>query len=299
MRKDWIARELTMELIVGVFIVMVLLGLGYFTIILSRERWFGPKENLEVVFNDVMGLREGDNVVARGMTVGKIKYLLLEDSGVRVVATLDAPLHMHENYKITIVATSILGGRYLAVDEGSPDHAPMASSTAVYRGESPYDLMDDAAELVNSAKSAFVEGGLIENLQASVQSLREITDRINAGKGTVGRLLSDNDTLYEDLSAAVGSLRSVTERLERGEGTLGRLLSDDETIYSDLAEVSASLKRVSAKIESGEGLLGRLIEDDGLYEDAEKLVGEVRAAVDDIRETSPVVTFTSILFGAF
>jgi len=42
-----------------------------------------------------------------------------------------------------------------------------------------------------------------------------------------------------------------------------------------------------------------LIEDDGLYEDAEKLVGEVRAAVDDIRETSPVVTFTSILFGAF
>ena len=36
MRKDFIAREMTMEIAVGVFMVMVFLGLGYFTIILSR-----------------------------------------------------------------------------------------------------------------------------------------------------------------------------------------------------------------------------------------------------------------------
>ena len=34
MRKDCVARELTREIIVGAFMVMILLGLGYFTIIL-------------------------------------------------------------------------------------------------------------------------------------------------------------------------------------------------------------------------------------------------------------------------
>ena len=37
MRKDCVARELTMEMVVGAFMVMILLGLGYFTIILARE----------------------------------------------------------------------------------------------------------------------------------------------------------------------------------------------------------------------------------------------------------------------
>ena len=43
MKKDWIARELTIEIIVGAFIIMVLLGMGYFTIMLSKESWFGNK----------------------------------------------------------------------------------------------------------------------------------------------------------------------------------------------------------------------------------------------------------------
>ena len=46
-------------------------------------------------------------------------------------------------------------------------------------------------------------------------------------------------------------------------------------------------------------MLGRLVNDDGLYEQIEGIVEEARAALDDVRETSPVVTFTSIFFGAF
>ena len=40
MRQDTIAREMSREIVVGAFLVMILLGLGYFTIILSRETFF-------------------------------------------------------------------------------------------------------------------------------------------------------------------------------------------------------------------------------------------------------------------
>ena len=61
----------------------------------------------------------------------------------------------------------------------------------------------------------------------------------------------------------------------------------------------ASLRAIAERIEKGEGVLGKLVAEDGLYTQLEQLVGEVRATVDDYRETSPVVTFTSLFFGAF
>ena len=119
MRKDCVARELTREMIVGAFMVMVFLGMGYFTIILSRETWFSRKQHMDVMFKNVMGLREGNNVVVRGMPVGKIDSLSLEEDWVRVHLVLDNMLQMKKDYEIRIVATSILGGRYLEVREGT------------------------------------------------------------------------------------------------------------------------------------------------------------------------------------
>jgi len=59
------------------------------------------------------------------------------------------------------------------------------------------------------------------------------------------------------------------------------------------------LKQITGQIEKGEGMIGRMVQDDGLYQQVNGLVTEVRAALDDFRETTPVVTFASIFFGAF
>jgi hypothetical protein len=46
-------------------------------------------------------------------------------------------------------------------------------------------------------------------------------------------------------------------------------------------------------------MLGKLVNDESLYNDVKSAVNEVRLAVDDFRETSPVVSFTTLLIGAF
>ncbi|MBN2560002.1 MAG: hypothetical protein JXQ75_03630, partial [Phycisphaerae bacterium] len=58
-------------------------------------------------------------------------------------------------------------------------------------------------------------------------------------------------------------------------------------------------REVATKLNSGEGTLGKLAQDDELYEEAKRLLHELRATVDDFRETAPITTFTSIFFGAF
>jgi phospholipid/cholesterol/gamma-HCH transport system substrate-binding protein len=306
MKKDWRERELTMEIVVGAFMVMIFFGLGYFTIILSKEAIFRQKTEIQISFPDVMGLREGDNVVVRGMPVGKVKSLMLVDkdqetgeacSGVCVTLSLDDPLVMHEGYSARILSTSLLGGRQLQIDTG-PTEAPVLEGN-VFSGSRPYDLMEDAAEIVNAAREEIIEGGVFEKISNVADQVDQIVTRVNAGEGLLGKVLSDDETIYRDLQASAASLRELMDRLKNGEGAVGKLLSGDATVYNDLAKTAKSAREIAEKLNRGQGTLGRFINDDSMYNEIESTVGEVRAAVDDFRETAPVTTFSSIFFGAF
>ena len=338
MKQSSVDREMSIELIVGTFMFMVLLALAYFTIVLGRASLFEKKFPLEVEFVDVMGLRKDDTVVQHGMRVGKIKSLRLLEGKVRVQALLDSPIRLKTDYKITVVTTSILGGRYVEVKEGSAD-APFLPPDVMPQGENPFDLMAEAAKAVHEIRTAMNEGGILTNLEQSIASIKdvaakinkgegtigklvnddgiytefqgaakdiravtakvqEIADKINKGEGTLGKLISD-DSVYTNIQAVAVNLRDISDRLNKGEGTLGKLLSKDDQLYKDISASADSLKAITGKIQRGEGLLGKIVNDETLYNDVKAAVGEVRLAVDDFRETSPVLSFTSLLMGAF
>lgn len=302
MKKDWIERELTVEIVVGVFMVVILLGLSSFTFVLSGKKWGQEKHEMTVLFSDVMGLKVRDSVIVRGMPLGAVTNLELdaELGKVRVSVALTKKLKMRKGYKIIVISTSILGGRVLDIFEG-PEDSPELIGMDEYDGSDPHDLMADAAELVHAVKQGLAgEGGVIESLKETTANIKKITDRLNAGEGTIGKLLAADDTLYDDLTMTVATLRKVSEGIEKGEGTVGKLLSKDDQLYDDLSAAVASLKVIAARLEKGEGMIGKLMsEDNTLYIELEKTVKEARAAIDDIRETSPVVTFSSVFFGAF
>lgn len=290
-------RETSIEVTVGAFMFMVLLALGVFTIILSRENIFTRYYHLEVVFDNVKGLREGDNVFVRGVSVGKIRTLQIQQDGVHVNVSLTIPVTLRDDYKIEILPSSVLGGRYLNIAQGS-EGLPAVPRDAVLRGLPPVDLIDEATKTTKMIKDALQDGGVLENLKSTMAQLRELTTKLNEGEGTIGKLLTD-DQVYNDLQEIVANLRDVSERLGQGKGTIGKLLSEDDTLYQDLSDAAASIKEITGAVSRGEGSLGKLVMNDGLYEDVRGLLDEVQATLDDYRETVPLTTFTSILFGAF
>lgn len=290
-------QETSIEVTVGAFLFMILLALGFFTIVLSRENLFARRYELDVLFPHVRGLRQGDNVFVRGVDIGKIKALHISPEGVHALASLKQPVTLREDYKIEILPSSVLGGRYLSVYEGSDDRPPLPEG-AVIRGEAPVDLIDEATRTVQVIKRSLEQGKILENISAAVEDVRELTTRLGRGEGTLGKLLTD-DSLYTNLQAVVANLKEVTGRVREGQGTLGRLLSEEDTLYRDLSEAAASIREVTASIANGNGTLGKLAKDDELYEQARLLLNEIRAAIDDLRETTPLTTFTSVFFGAF
>lgn len=255
-------RELSMEVMVGTFMFAVLLALCVFTIVLSRENFLQKTYPFEVVFKEIMGLRDGDNVVVRGMEIGKVKKLDLQADGVHVIAALKHPVVLKEDYKIEVIASSILGGRYLQITEGG-DSARVLGAGVVPRGKNPNDLISLVSDVAADLKNA--------------------SAKITSGQGSLGKLIYD-DTLYDDARDVVHELKVAVR---------------DRNLVGNLEDAIENFNQVAEKLNSGQGTLGKLINDESVYDEAKKTLRDVRMMVDDLRETSPIVTFASIFFGAF
>jgi phospholipid/cholesterol/gamma-HCH transport system substrate-binding protein len=117
---------------------------------------------------------------------------------------------------------------------------------------------EDIDTIIRSAKTVT---GTMEPL---VANLIEITDKINKGQGTIGRLIND-DKAVEDLNQALASLREITDRIKNGEGTLGQLIAKDDSIQN-LNKTLASLSDITATINRGEGTIGRLVHEEETVE---------------------------------
>lgn len=319
-----------MEVTVGAFMFMVLLVLAVFTIVLSTQNIFKEYYEFEVIFQEVMGIRPGDNVLVRGVEVGKVKGLHLEEDGVHVITSLESNIRLRKDYKIEILPSSVLGGKILVVYEGE-DAEYLPENKPVY-GAKPVDLIDEASHVIAEIRTALDEGGILENLEVTMKQFKEVTGNLSQGKGTLGKLLTDdavyNDIkgisknlktvsqklvggegtlakllndgeVYDDLKNVMDNLSTVSQRVADGKGTLARLLAEDDTLYINLVDASEAIKDITTTINKGEGTLGKLAKDDELYVEVTKLLSEVRATVDDFRETAPITTFTSIFFGAF
>lgn len=161
-------------------------------------------------------------------------------------------------------------------------------------------LYDDARDMVDNLNQSSAKFNEI------VADVRKITERVEAGKGFVGKILSDEESLYNNLTNTVANvdrtmsdIQIVMRRIENGEGTIGKLLSAEDQLYQDLAKTMEELRSFSEQLNAQQGTLALLINEDVLYRKIVSLVDETRATIDDLRETSPITTFSSIFFGAF
>ncbi len=281
------------ELAVGTLFFLALITLAYFTVILSTENWFQPEYKQVVCFEKVGGLLKGDHVLARGVRVGAIKDISLDEKGVLVHLALTEDITFREGYSVTIRPGTILGGQYVAIDPGPPA-APRIEDDALLEGAEPADLMVEAAEMVqemrteiDNIRTALEEGRTIENVVSIIDNLESVSDDLRSGRGLIGRLLTDED-LYLEFKDGLDTLREaggktaaaadqaelVLRDIREGKGTLGKLATD-EALYNDLQKITGGLRR-------GQGTIGRLLTEDEVHENILTVTANIRALTDQI-----------------
>jgi phospholipid/cholesterol/gamma-HCH transport system substrate-binding protein len=89
---------------------------------------------------------------------------------------------------------------------------------------------------------------ILDDLKTVAHNLREVSDRVAGGRGTLGSLVADSGDQSElqltlhDLRAAVANLRAISEKINTGEGTVGALVVDP-TVYERLVAILDGAQR--------------------------------------------------------
>lgn len=364
-------RDLSMEIVAGLFFFAALLLLARYTILLSKEG-FAKKFEIAVQFDDVSGLADGDNVSIRGVGIGRVAKPRLADGHVVVPLRLKEPLVLYKDYKIEIRNSSVLGGHYIAVDAGTPAAGVLPAGAQVL-GLPPADLVQETTKLVQTVKGevekirdTIEKEQVVSKIAKFVDNVSVITDGMREGKGTLGKMLNDDamytkvsdafaslrtagdninglvadvragkgtlgkfvtddklyadvvdvvgnlkegkgtlgklltdDGMYANLNVATANFRQISEHMVRGESSLGRLMMDKGELYLSLKNTLSSAEEVAVALKEGKGTLGKLAMDPALYEDTRKTILEIRGAVQDFREQTPVSTFGGLILGGF
>ena len=286
------------EVIVGLFMLAVLALLVYFTVVISGVDVLTGRQKVKVniVFTEVGGLKDHDSVMYRGTKVGTVDHIDLTPSNLTVVAEVDQGVVLRSGYRIAVCNLSMLGGNYLLMEEGLGDELPL---TTTFCGETPTDWMRDVSRIAKNLND-FTSGGelkaIVTNFEATSVQVRELVDRVARGEGTVGRLLSTNDTVYAELQETIANASEVSERLKNGIGTIGKLLSTNDTVYVDLQRTLANAGEISERLKAGEGAIGRLLaKDDPISAELESAIASFRKACESFDGKETVASANRLL----
>ncbi|MBR2066037.1 MAG: MCE family protein [Kiritimatiellae bacterium] len=252
--------------VVGVFMLTVLLLMGYFTIVISGVDVLSGRHRVpvRVAFSQVGGLKDRDNVMYRGTKVGVVERVEVTPSNLVVTARIDSNVILREGYSATVCSLSMLGGTYLRLDEGEGESLDL--ETTLFRGVTPTDWMEDLRQIASTV-NGFVSG---PEIGVIVTNAVEASEKAREFAEDAKRMADDVKAFIDKANHFADKAVAVADRVERGEGMVGKLLSSDDTVYDDFKETVANAKEISAKVNR-----------DKVFDDLEAGIAAFRKAAEE------------------
>jgi phospholipid/cholesterol/gamma-HCH transport system substrate-binding protein len=300
------------ELKVGLMVILafVLLGIAVLQVG-GTTSFFGKTMTFTTFFPSANGLREGAEVWVDGILVGNVEEIKLNKGG-NAKSRVAVVMKIDDNYSDMIRDDSVpgigsiglLGDRNVQISSGTDTGKPVGDGGVLY-GEEVGNIdriitgTDDLilnlnrlsetavkiSENVNQGKGTLGkllnESEIHDNMNAAVLEIKTLITDIRSGPGTAGKLITD-DTLYQRLNSTVERVDNLIAKIDSGNGTAAKLLNDP-SIYNKVDQLLARTDDILNRVDRGEGSLGKLINDDGLYTDMRGTMGKVNGLVDSIQ----------------
>src|SRR6478672_7640992 len=198
------------ELKIGI-VAVVAIGLAIMLIVAvgGQGGFSWQRYKLNTKFSNVQGLKSGAIVRVAGVEVGKVTDIDFVGAEVQVVVEVNE----EQKSRITDQSRASIGSLSL-LGEPTIEISPASSGTPLKDGD-----------FIQSERSAGQLTDVAENATRTLEQTTELIKEIRAGKGTVGKLFTD-DQVYREMNQLVASAAAVTNALNQGKGTLGMLVRD-------------------------------------------------------------------------
>src|SRR5687767_14462263 len=246
--------------IVGIFILGGLALLVTIILVMGGQRKsFAKTITVSAIFDDVSGLQQGNNIWLAGVKVGTVKKIAFNpDSKIMVSMNILSSMqpYIHKDATAKISSESLIGNKIVVLSGGTAQ-APLIQSGDILAIKTSINTEDMMTTLQENNK----------NLLAITTDLKNLSEGLAAGKGSIGKLLHDEtlvNTLQKTmntLNAAVVNAREFTEDFSnysaklQTKGTLTNELITDTIVFDQLRSTVMQLQQI---VQSGQAVVNNL-----------------------------------------
>lgn len=138
-----------LELVVGVFVLIGIISLGYLSIKLGKlEIIGGDLYEVDALFNSASGLKPGATVEIAGVEVGRVKTISLKEDRAVVKLAVQNGTKLYTDTIASIKTRGIIGEKFLALSPGGGGD-PLKPGETIRDTESGLDLEELVSQYVH------------------------------------------------------------------------------------------------------------------------------------------------------
>lgn len=312
------ASESTRKLLLGLFITASLLLMSMALYLIgSNQNIFGSNFKVVVLFNNVSGLRPGNNVRFAGTDVGTVERIeVTGDTSVSVTLVIkDKFKSFIRQDAIASIGTDGLMGNKLVniISSGLP--SPLVENGDTLTSLKPVET-DEMLRTLNRTN---------EYVSMIALNLKNITDEIGNSRGTLWKLLTDTglanqlDTVMFTMRKAsnqalylADNLNAMADKVKSGQGTLGALVNDT-VFYTSLQKTMVDLRKTTErathiateldqiidKVDEGRGTFWTLVKDTTLRDDLKLSIQNIKNGADNFNQNMEAMKSIPLFKGYF
>ncbi|WP_432712046.1 MlaD family protein [Pedobacter sp.] len=306
------------QITVGLFILigLVIFVLGVFTLG-GQRKTFTKSISLSVVFDDIQGLKTGNNVWFSGVKIGTIKKIqFYGTSQVQVTVTIDEEAHkyIHKDATASISSDGLIGNKIIVITGGS----------------TKLPFIEDGDKLTVSTTLSTDE--IMKTFQVNNKNLVDITNDFKTlskslvdGKGAAGALLTD-EQIATNFKLIVDNLKSTTVNASKmsreldqfanklnTKGGLADKFLTDTAVFAQLqrsvnelqksakaaAVMTENLNAASAKLNQKDNAVGLLLNDPATAGQVKSIVSNLETSSKKLDEDLEALQSNFLLRGFF
>lgn len=310
--------ETKRDILVGLFIFfgLVIFIVGIF-VLGGQKNTFVKSLRINAVFNDIGGLKPGNNVWFSGVKIGTIKTIkFYGKSQVEVSMNIEqsAQQYIRKDASAKLSSDGLIGNKLIVIFGGNPKMPEIEDG----------DILQVQKELsTDDIMKTFQENN--ENLIGITSNFKKLSADMVKGKGTAGALLADS-SLAMSFRAIVNNLQKTTRTSAQLAGQLGVFaaklntkggLADkvmtDTSVFNKLqataeqlqktagnaSAITENLTKASNKLNSTDNAMGLLLNDAKTANQVKSTMGNLEQSSQKLNDDLEAVQHNFLLRGFF
>lgn len=304
---------------VGIFVVVGTLLLITALYFIGQKQFLFSK-NIQLIsnFENVSGLKLGNNVRYSGVNIGTVSKIEMQEVGkIRVEMSVESGTadFINKDALASISSDGLVGSMVINIVPGKNKQAKKVVSGDTIQSVNKIG-MDEILETLNKTN---------ENAAILSSDLLVITNRILEGKGTFATLINDtlmandiNRTIQElkksaqGTTMAISKVNAIISKINYDESAAAVILSDKnaakqikqvfdnlEKSTQDINAVTKNMDDYIKEIKTGKGAINQLTQDEDLVKEIDETVLNIKEAAEKLNENMEALKHNFLFRGYF